>query len=161
MKDTLLIRPAAIEDLGDVKRLLTELDLPIDGLDQQFQEAYCVAEYEGRIVGVGGLEVYGSHGLLRSIAVWSARQGKSIGEALVRDRLAWAESKGLTRVFLLTTTTAGYFERFGFRSVGRHTVPSEIKRSAEFSSICPESATVMVRSVSDLKPNVGTEEVNR
>jgi len=161
MKQTLLIRPAAIEDLEAAKRLLTECDLPVDGLDQQFGEAFSVAEYDGQVVGVGGIEICGSHGLLRSVAVTSTRQGESVGEALVRDRLAWAESKGLSRVFLLTTSAAGYFERFGFRSLGRDAVPSEIKKSSEFSSICPGSAIVMVRSVSDSKANVRTKEVNR
>jgi amino-acid N-acetyltransferase len=161
MKQTCKIRPAAIEDLGPVKGLLLECNLPVDGLGERFGEAYCVAEYDGRIVGIGGIEVYGVHGLLRSVAVSSAWQGRTLGEALVKDRLAWAESRGLARVFLLTTTAAHYFERFGFRPVDRDAVPSQIKKSSEFSSVCPESATVMVRSVSDSNANLGTKEVNR
>jgi amino-acid N-acetyltransferase len=160
MKHTLSIRPATIDDLESAERLLTESDLPVDGLDQQFGEALCVAEHDGQMMGVGGIEVYGPNGLLRSVAVASDQQGECIGEALVRDRLAWAEGRGLSRVFLLTTTASGYFERFGFRSVDRDAVPPDIKESPEFSSICPESATAMVRLVRDLQPKVGTEEAN-
>jgi N-acetylglutamate synthase-like GNAT family acetyltransferase len=156
-----MIRPAAIGDLGRVKGLLLECDLPVDGLDQQFGEAYCVAEHDGQIIGAGGIEVYGSHGLLRSVAVLPTWRGKSIGHKLIIDRLAWAESRGLTHVFLLTTTAAQYFERFGFRSLDRGAVPPEIKKSSEFSSICPESAIVMVRSDNDSYTKVGTEEVSQ
>jgi N-acetylglutamate synthase-like GNAT family acetyltransferase len=158
MKPTLDIRPAAIKDLGEVKRLLCKCDLPVDGLDEQFGEAYCVAEHDGEIVAAGGVEVLGSCGLLRSVAVSQAWQRKSIGAAVTKNRIAWAKSKGLSAVFLLTTTAAGYFERFGFRSVDRDAVPSAIKKSWEFSSVCPESATVMVKSLGDSTSNPQTME---
>ncbi|NIM99961.1 MAG: GNAT family N-acetyltransferase [candidate division Zixibacteria bacterium] len=147
------IRPAKAGDLQDVKTLLSECDLPIDGLEQQFDSSYCVAEHHGEIVGVGGVEVYNPYGLLRSVAVSPAWQGKSIGEAVIKDRLAWAKSKGLSAVFLLTTTAAEYFERFGFRPIDRDAVPSEIRKSSEFCSLCPQSATGMVKSLCDSTSN--------
>ncbi len=153
MKQTIKIRPAVAKDLQDVKTLLSACDLPADGLEQQFGGSYCVAELHEEMVGVGGVEVYDPYGLLRSVAVSPAWKSKSVGEAVIKDRLAWAKSRGLSAVFLLTTTAAGYFERFGFRSIVRDAVPSEIKKSAEFFSVCPQSATVMVKSLCNSTSN--------
>lgn len=158
MKQTVKIRPAAAEDLQDVKTLLSECDLPVDGLEQQFEGSYCVAERHGEIVGVGGVEVYNPYGLLRSVAVSPARQRQSIGKAVIKDRLTWAKSKGLSVVFLLTTTAAEYFERLGFRAIDRDAVPSEIRKSSGFSSVCPESAIAMVKSLCDSTSNPQTME---
>jgi N-acetylglutamate synthase-like GNAT family acetyltransferase len=153
MKQTIKIRPAVAEDLQDVKTLLSACDLPVDGLEQQFAGSYCVAQHHEEMVGVGGVEVYNPYGLLRSVAVCPAWQRKSVGEAVIKDRLAWAKSRGLSAVFLLTTTAAEYFERFGFRPIDRDAVPSEIRKSSEFSSVCPESATVMVKSLCNSTSN--------
>lgn len=143
MKQSYFIRPAEAADLLAVKRLVMDCDLPADGLDEQFGGTYCVAECEGEIIGAGGVEVYGAHGLLRSVAVLPARRGKSVGEALVNDRLAWAATQGLSEVYLLTLTAAKFFERCGFFPVTRDAVPPAIRKSSEFSSVCPASAKVM------------------
>jgi amino-acid N-acetyltransferase len=104
-------------DFPTVVGLLREVDLPPDGLEQQFGDSYAVALRDGSIVGIAGIETYGSYGLLRSVAVSPEVQ---------------------------TTTASGYFERFGFSAVDRERVPPEVKKSREFSSICPTTATVMM-----------------
>ena len=138
------IRPAQPHDLAAVEALLRRADLPPDGLDHQFGHAYAVAEAEGRIVGVAGIEVYGEAGLLRSVAVEPEWRGRGVGEALARERLAWAEARGLEKVYLLTSTAAGYFPRLGFAPVARDEVPEAVRGSLQFSSVCPASAAVMV-----------------
>jgi amino-acid N-acetyltransferase len=144
------IRAAQSTDLGAVERLLTACSLPIVGVGEHIEEGYAVATREEGIVGVAGIEVCGQYGLLRSVAVAITRRGTSVGKALVDDRLAWAEVKGLTRVFLLTDDAARYFEQFGFSPVDRKTVPDEVKVTEEFASICPESAVVMMKSINPL-----------
>ena len=56
---------------------MRDSDLPLDGLGDQFGDAYAVAESDGQVIGVEGIEVHGDDGLLRSAAVdrWLARQG--------------------------------------------------------------------------------------
>jgi amino-acid N-acetyltransferase len=147
------IRSAKVDDLEKSKRLLLQCGLPSEGLEDQFGESYRIAEHKGVIIGIGGIEAYGRFGLLRSIAVLPTWRGKSIGETLVTDLLAWAKSHSLFRVFLLTTTAAQFFERFGFQRIDRDVVPLEIKKSSEFSSVCPESAVVMMRTVTDSTSN--------
>ena len=142
------IRAASREDLEAVRRLVAEAALPQEGLEDQFGHAYAVAIESGRLVGAAGVERYGGYGLLRSVVTVADRRGGGIGEALVQDRLAWAERAGLESIYLLTTTAAGYFPRLGFTAVERAAVPAEIRASGEFSSVCPSSAVVMHRALS-------------
>ena len=137
------VRPAAAGDLAAVRRLLAAAGLPGLGLEEQFGEAFAVAEAGGGVVGAEGIEVYGNCGLLRSAVVIPEWQGRGVGEALTTDRLTWARRRGLRAVYLLTTTAKRYFPRFGFEPVERVAVPAEIRASREFAEECPETATVM------------------
>lgn len=139
------IRPALATDRLEVLDLLEACGLPTAGVERHLPESYAVAVARGRVIGVAGIEPYGRDGLLRSVAVSSDWRGRAVGARLVLDRLAWAETAGLTGVYLLTDDAAGYFARLGFASVARDTVPDQIRASEEFASICPESATVMAR----------------
>jgi len=51
-------------------------------------------------------------------------------------------------MYLLTTTAAHYFPKFGFTETTRETVPDDIAATEEFTRACPASAVVMVRPVS-------------
>jgi len=138
------IRTASAGDRDEVEGLLRRTDLPPDGLDEQFGEPYSVAVSDGRIVGAAGVEVYGNSGLLRSVAVDPAWQGRGVGAALTRERLRWAEDRGLDAVYLLTNTAAGYFPKLGFEPVPRDEVPEGVRTSLQFASVCPSTASVMV-----------------
>jgi len=144
MSDTRVsVRAARPGDLHAVARLLTAAHLPGDGLDEQFGPAYAVAEADDAIVGAEGMERYGDAGLLRSAVVSDAWRGKGVGEMLTRDRLAWARSVGLREIWLLTTTAAEYFLRFGFTRAERSAAPAAVRASREFAAACPASAVAM------------------
>ncbi|NUQ11924.1 MAG: GNAT family N-acetyltransferase, partial [Gemmatimonadaceae bacterium] len=83
------IRPAAAADLPQVEQTLSAADLPLDGLREQFGDGYAVALSGDRLIGVEGIEVYGTDGLLRSAAVAPDWRGRGVGDALTRDRIAW------------------------------------------------------------------------
>lgn len=138
------LRNAMPSDLEAVRSLLREAGLPTEGVEDQFPAQYKVATVEGSVVGVAGLELHGSVGLLRSLAVRPAFRGAGVGTTLVQDRTDWARVVGLSRVFLLTTTAAGYFERLGFRRTDRGTAPEELAKSKEFASLCPSAAVCLV-----------------
>ncbi|MGH7713977.1 MAG: arsenic resistance N-acetyltransferase ArsN2 [Gemmatimonadaceae bacterium] len=137
------IRPARSEDLAAVRTLLANADLPLDGLNEQFGEGYAIAERDGVIVGAEGIETYDDAGLLRSAVVDARWRGHGVGDALTRDRLAWAQSRGLRDVYLLTTTAADYFPRYGFVRVSRTSAPAALQRSREFAEACPDTAVTM------------------
>ena len=137
------IRPARADDLVAVQQLVVAAGLPADGIDDQFGDGYAIAESGGGAIGVEGIEVHGTDGLLRSAAVDPAWRGAGVGDALTRDRLQWAATRGLREVWLLTTSAADYFPRFGFERVDRASAPVLIRQSRQFSETCCATAVAM------------------
>ena len=120
--------------------LLTE-DLPV-GLPQ-----FLIAKYEETPVGVAGLESFLAVGLLRSVAVDPAHQGKGIAAQMIGRLLARADAAHLQEIYLITTTARSYFDRYGISPVSRETVPEAIRQTKQFSGLCPSSAIVMKRTL--------------
>jgi arsenite methyltransferase len=146
------IRRAGPGDLGTVATLLEAADLPVDGVEACVRGGLAwVAEADGRVVGSAALEIHGEAGLVRSIAVAPAVQGHGTGRALVERVLTGAAAAGIGRVYLLTTSAAPWFAGLGFEEVQRDAVPAGIAGSAEFTALCPTTATVMARDV-DMAP---------
>jgi amino-acid N-acetyltransferase len=127
-----------------VERVLTDAGLPLAGVADALA-TFVVASSGGAVVGVAGLEVCGEYGLLRSVAVVPAWQHRGVARALTDWVIAGAEARRLRALYLLTTTAAEYFPRFGFVETTRAAVPAEIAATEEFRSACPASAIVMVR----------------
>lgn len=138
----LSIDEARPSDLPQVRRLLARASLPLAGLDDAF-ESLLVARRGGRVVACIGLERRGASGLLRSAAVAPTLRGKGLGAALTSRLLRDARASGVRAVYLLTTTAADYFERFGFERIDRSRVPAAVRGSEEFRGACPASAVAM------------------
>lgn len=149
------LRPATPADLAGVLRILEAAGLPTAGAAEHLS-GFVVAEAAGVLVGVGGLEVHGRDGVLRSVVVVPDRQGDGLGRRLTARVLETARARGLRRVYLLTTTADAYFPRFGFRRVPRGEASPEVRGSVEFRDACPASATAMA-----LDLNVDGEEGGR
>jgi N-acetylglutamate synthase-like GNAT family acetyltransferase len=62
------VRFAQPEDIGAVQDLLEQSGLPTAGVEEWLSH-FLVADSEGEVVGVAGLELYGASALLRSVAV--------------------------------------------------------------------------------------------
>jgi amino-acid N-acetyltransferase len=139
------LRIATPGDEPAVAALLTASALPLDGVHEALP-CFVVAEDAGEIIGVAGIEacgVTGEHALLRSVAVVPAWRSRGLGRVLVTRAVAEAEARGTKALYLLTTTAEGYFPSFGFRTIARDVVPDDVRATAEFTSACPASATVM------------------
>jgi GNAT superfamily N-acetyltransferase len=89
------------------------------------------------------LELYADGALLRSVVVDASAQGQGLGHRLTEAALTLATDRGASVVFLLTTTAAQFFPRFGFEPISRDDVPESVRQSVEFQSRCPASAVVM------------------
>lgn len=141
------LRAATRADLPKIEALLTANDLPIVGVAEALR-GFIVAEHEGDIVGVVGIEACcDSYALLRSTAVAQPWRGRGLGKRLVERAVSEAESRGIKALYLLTTTAEAYFPSFGFSKINRDSVPDEVKATAEFQWACCASATVMTRSL--------------
>lgn len=138
------IRAATASDFPAIERLLTASGLPLDGVREALP-SFVVAEADGDLVGVAGLEPCRDNALLRSVAVSDAWRSRRVGRALVERVIADAESRGVHALYLLTTTAERWFPSFGFQSIARDAAPADIRATAEFRGACPASAAVMRR----------------
>jgi len=141
-----IIIPANSTQRQLVADLLTTENLPVADLPNPL-ENFVIAINNQIIVGTAGLEVYGSYGLLRSVAVSSQYRGKQIAQQLLVAIEDIAKAKRLTEIYLLTETAELYFKKKGFLNIHRQHVPAEIKASSEFAHVCPVSAVVMKKMV--------------
>lgn len=142
-----VVRSAHTADFDAVCALLRASDLPLAGVPESL-EGFLVAEADGVVVGVAGLEVHGRDGVLRSVAVAADRRGHGLGARLTASVLDRARERGVRDVYLLTTTADAWFPRHGFRSIGREAASPEVAESIEFREACPASAVAMVLELS-------------
>ena len=140
------LRPAAPDDLPSILSLLGEANLPTQGVEPRALPDFIVADRDGKLVGVVGLEIYRDSALLRSAAVDPRWRGTGVGRALIERALDLSRQRGIQDVYLLTTTAEQYFPRFGFCCVNRESVPEAVRGSVEFREACPASAVVMRKS---------------
>jgi len=137
-----MIEAATERDLPEIRALLERLHLPLAGVDEHLPTMIVARDGE-QIVGTAALEMYADGALLRSVAVEPHLQGRQLGHQLTDAALQMASNRGVTAVFLLTTTAERFFPRFGFEAIGREQVPPSVRASVEFQSACPASAIVM------------------
>jgi amino-acid N-acetyltransferase len=112
---------------------------------EEWLSRFLIAEHEGHVVAVAGMEQYGPSALLRSVGVRPDWRGTGLGRELIDRLLAEAREQGTHDVYLLTTTAEDYFPRFGFACISRERVPEPVKGSVEFTGACPASAVVMCK----------------
>ena len=141
------LRPARPAELDAIAALLGAAKLPVEDLDAAMLDAFVVAT-EGEVcVGVVGLEVHGSHALLRSLAVERRHRSRGLGARLVHAIETEARARGVAALYLLTTTATTFFERVGYTAHERAAVPPFIAATTEFSSICPDTADCLWRDL--------------
>ncbi|MGA8706594.1 MAG: arsenic resistance N-acetyltransferase ArsN2 [Steroidobacteraceae bacterium] len=128
-----------------VLELLQAARLPTQDLARAKRLQLWVMEAEGRLLGVIGLECFGTNALLRSLAVASQHRRHGVARELVSRLEEEARSTGIERLVLLTETAEAFFCRLGYEPIGRRDVPGEIKQSAEFHSLCPASAVCLTK----------------
>ncbi len=134
------VAPAGDADRAAVTALLAATDLTTEGVDEQFPAGYVVATRDGALVGAAGLESYGDAGVLRSVALAPRERGLGLGVALTANRVVAARRRGLAAIYLLTTTAADFYDRFGFAPWPRAAVPPAVASCREFATACPASA---------------------
>ncbi len=107
------------------------------------------------VVASAGMEIYGSHALLRSVAVRRTHQGRGVARDLVQALVERARRNGIRRMYLLTETAAPYFQRLGFVRLPQGQVDSAVRSSLEFQHLCCETAVAMTQ---EIRPKRAGEE---
>ncbi|MEM7282164.1 MAG: arsenic resistance N-acetyltransferase ArsN2 [Pseudomonadota bacterium] len=131
--------------LSEASKLLGCSHLPTDDLSEILLKHFIGVHQSGQLVALGGLEVLNGAGLLRSVAVHPDFRRSGLATVIVRELESRALSLGLDVLYLLTTDAATYFEKHNFAIVDRSSVPDTVKKTAQFSELCPDSATVMIK----------------
>ena len=137
------IEKANKQDIKSINQLLENEQLPIVEEAEFSDHLFKVLDNNKSIIGAIGLERYGRFGLLRSMVVDPKYRNKGIANQLVETIKNQAKETKLDEIYLLTQTAEKYFLKKGFVPVIRNNVPEEIKKSKEFSSLCPVSSVVM------------------
>jgi amino-acid N-acetyltransferase len=131
--------------LAEIKALLSSCRLPTD--DIRHDGIFVVARAGAQVCGTAGIERFGASALLRSVAVQPAWRGRGIAHALCDEILRRASAMQVRRVFLLTTDAQRFFHGIGFAVVDRASLPPEIRATAQFRELCPQTAAAMARDL--------------
>lgn len=133
-------------DARSIRVLLEESKLPTGDLEGN--SIYFLGCRDGQgLAGLVGLELYGSVGLLRSLAVRAGLRGQGMGKRLVGAAEEVAVGQGVRDLYLLTTTAADFFAAGGYSRSDRAEAPEAIKGTKEFAALCPASAAFMVKHI--------------
>ena len=138
----LVFEDASMQDVPAIEALLVQANLSIVGVRRHIAH-FRLGKIDGRIVAVGGLEIYGEQALLRSIAVDAEQRNKAFGKQIVRDVCLSAQRLGIRDLYLKTVSASPFFAGLGFQALAYEQVPDSLKKSSQFRGACPASATVM------------------
>lgn len=127
--------------------LLAAARLPTEDLTETHCEHFFYTGPVDAPSGLVGLELFGEVALLRSLVVTDARRGGGAGSRLLAHAERHARSRGVSRLYLMTTTAEEFFARRGFARASRESAPPEIRATREFSGICPASSAFMVKAL--------------
>jgi N-acetylglutamate synthase-like GNAT family acetyltransferase len=142
------LRDAGDTDLAAIRALLEQAGLPTSDLAASKPRFKVLCE-GGDIVAAGGMERFGSAALIRSVVVAASRRGAGLGRILVEELERSARAARIEQLVLLTQTAREFFLRHGYHVIERGGAPHEIQGSEEFRSLCPASATCMVKVLTE------------
>ena len=137
------IRFAHSDDVAEVVRLLQAAGLPAADFSDEFIGNFLVATAGPSVVGCIGLEPFANVGLLRSLVVDPDYRGGGLGRLLVSELEAHARRGGIRELWLLTIDADQFFFSLGYRVRKREQAPDGIRRTEEFSLLCPDDAILM------------------
>ena len=140
----LQIRTAKSSEYQVVSKLLENAKLLTVDLDPELQHFFVVTD-NNKVVGTGGLEIFDHNALLRSLVVSPAARGQQLGKKLTDTLCQYAQKQQVQNLYLLTETAEVLFTARGFERTLRDAAPDTIKQTQQFSGLCHDSATLMVK----------------
>jgi amino-acid N-acetyltransferase len=139
------ILPARPEDFAAATGLLQTASLPVSDLSADRLDDFLVATSGNVVVGLIGLEAHAAIGLLRSLVSHPDVRKLGLGQRLVAEVESLARGRGIAELWLLTIDAQGYFEKRGYTVQERDAAPDAIRRTAEFTTLCPGDAVLMMK----------------
>ena len=140
--NSLLLKIAVNEnERQQVIDLLQQQNLPVADITED-KLLYLLSDGE-RTIGTAGLEIFEDCALLRSVSIIKEEQGRGYGKFMNDEIEKYVKDAGINCLYLLTTTADKFFAKQGYCAIEREEAPAAIKGSAEFTSLCPSTATLM------------------
>ena len=133
-------------DESQIRELLIVSGLPEEDIHSHVAH-FILAKISGTLVGCVGLEPAGESALLRSLAVLPDFRSRGVAGELCLRIAEHARSRGYRTLYLLTTTAPDYFQKRGYLPMERNEAPEGIRKTEQFRSLCPSSATLMKTSL--------------
>lgn len=140
---------ATRDEIDRIVQLLTTNGLPVADVSENYPEFF-IASAGDTVIGCGGLEDYGTVGLLRSIVITEAHRGHGNGTELCRALEKRAQANGVDTLYLLTVSAEAFFCRLGYVPIDRNAVPAVIRQTTEFAEFCPQSARPMKKALGNV-----------
>jgi len=137
--------PLAPWEREGVKAALVKAKLPADDVREARVLIWRFEAIEGTPVGFGGLEIFGSDALLRSLVTLPPVRQVGMGAAMVETLETEALALKCHAIYLLTASGTDFFARLGYAVCARSDVPHAVRGSRQFAALCPETAVAMVK----------------
>jgi N-acetylglutamate synthase-like GNAT family acetyltransferase len=145
MTRRLLATPLAEWERDGLKAALVRAGLPAEDIGDPRVLFWRFETCEDVPAGFGGLEIHGPDALLRSVVILPPLRQIGLGAAIVAALEAEAHARRCGTICLLTTSEADFFARLGYAPCARGDVPDAIRDCRQFATLCPPTATVMVK----------------
>ena len=126
-----LIRKPTLKDAPGIQKLIQHyaerkflLPRTVSQVAEDLRD-FVICERDGQIVGCGALHLWTDLAEIRSVAVAEGSWRLGIGTTLVNACIAEAKVLGVKTIFVLTYQP-DFFERLGFRRIGKDKFPHKI-----------------------------------
>ena len=135
------------EDLGELRRLIEISGLDASDLGTCNLDYFVGIKEDNNLVAAGGIEVFKGSGLLRSIATLPEYRRRGLALKIVSKLELLAIDCDIEDLYLLTETASNFFAKLGYQRTDRSTASDAITSTAQFSSLCPDSAILMKKKI--------------
>jgi N-acetylglutamate synthase-like GNAT family acetyltransferase len=147
MMQRLIATPLAAWERDGVKAALVRAGLPADDIGNERVLVWRFETGQAIPVGFGGLEIFGSDALLRSLVTLPPLRQVGMGAAMVAVLETEARALKCRAIYLLTASDPRFFSRLGYAACARGDVPEAVRSSRQFAALCPPSAVAMVKRI--------------
>jgi N-acetylglutamate synthase-like GNAT family acetyltransferase len=147
MSRRLIATPLATWEREGVKAALVKAALPADDVDDPRVLLWRFETVEGTPVGFGGLEIFGTDALLRSLITLPPLRQVGMGAAMVAMLETEARALKCHAIYLLTGSESTFFARLGYAACAHADVPAGVRGSRQFATLRPPTASAMVKHI--------------
>ncbi len=142
------LRPATADDFAAIVRLLEGVSLDASDLNPAQTSAFLLLCDADEILACGAVERFDDRsGLVRSLAVRPSHRGRGLATRIMQSLETHARYRGIRQLFLLTQGAPGFFTRLHFDRCDRAQAPEPMRRSPQFTELCPSTAVCMCKDI--------------